>query len=259
MTADTSRRTVQSRSRGFTLIELLVVISIIALLVAILMPSLKQAKELARRQVCALNLRHIGVGAQTYASEHEDRLMHCGYWFYWCGGWLHYTMQHRLYDTGNYAGRSHPCTPREGAINLGLLIEADIMGSWSNQQAFHCPTENYQGGEPDEPHTSSSSYLRHPLPGERNYKAPRLADLRPEMALYADKFQRSRYVRSMHGDGINVLEIGGAVTYHKDRDPPLITVDNSTDPYDQMHDWQRMIDIWDYVGLPGHEPPLYGR
>jgi prepilin-type N-terminal cleavage/methylation domain-containing protein len=43
--------------KGFTLIELLVVIAIIALLLAILMPSLKMAKEYATRLQCANNLK----------------------------------------------------------------------------------------------------------------------------------------------------------------------------------------------------------
>ena len=57
---------------GFTLIELLVVIAIIALLVALLMPSLKEAKELTRRAVCASNLHHLGVSVLMYASDNDD-------------------------------------------------------------------------------------------------------------------------------------------------------------------------------------------
>jgi prepilin-type N-terminal cleavage/methylation domain-containing protein len=55
--------------KGFTLIELLVVISIIALLMAILMPSLAKVKELARRTVCGAQFKQIGVIHTFYAQE----------------------------------------------------------------------------------------------------------------------------------------------------------------------------------------------
>ncbi len=59
---------------GFTLIELLVVIAIIALLVAILMPSLQQAKELAQRAKCSIQLRSIGIAVNMYADENNEWL-----------------------------------------------------------------------------------------------------------------------------------------------------------------------------------------
>ncbi len=60
------------RSKGFTLIELLVVIAIIALLVAILVPSLGRARELARRVWCASNLNAIGKGMYLYDTENDQ-------------------------------------------------------------------------------------------------------------------------------------------------------------------------------------------
>ncbi|MCH7703225.1 MAG: type II secretion system protein [Planctomycetes bacterium] len=54
---------------GFTLIELLVVVSIISLLIAILMPSLRKAREQVRATVCLANVRHVVLGFRLYAED----------------------------------------------------------------------------------------------------------------------------------------------------------------------------------------------
>ncbi|MGN6368237.1 MAG: type II secretion system protein [Phycisphaerae bacterium] len=54
---------------GFTLIELLVVVSIIALLISILLPSLGKAKELANRAYCAANLHGLTESMITYQQD----------------------------------------------------------------------------------------------------------------------------------------------------------------------------------------------
>ncbi len=59
---------------GFTLVELLVVVTILALLISILMPSLKKARSQTKRTVCASNLRQIGIALNGYLADSNDRL-----------------------------------------------------------------------------------------------------------------------------------------------------------------------------------------
>ena len=62
------------KRRAFTLIELLVVIAIIALLLSVLLPALRIAKEQGKRLVCKSMFKSIGLANQIYANE-------CNEWF----------------------------------------------------------------------------------------------------------------------------------------------------------------------------------
>ena len=114
--------------KAFTLIELLVVIAIIALLMAIVMPGLKRAKEYARKIVCQSNERQIAIAIGTYQTEFnydfrnyktaigmsdDDLEKH---WF-WNNG------------TGDYAHEAQPNAVR-------FLMRNDMLPTY---EVFFCP------------------------------------------------------------------------------------------------------------------------
>ncbi|MDX1953386.1 MAG: DUF1559 domain-containing protein [Verrucomicrobiota bacterium] len=68
------QRRFRTRKGGFTLIELLVVIAIIAILVALLLSGITQAKAKARAITCTNNLRQWGVALHLYLADYDDYL-----------------------------------------------------------------------------------------------------------------------------------------------------------------------------------------
>ena len=71
MLVNADSMTARRFDRGFTLIELLVVIAIIAILAALLLPSLTRAKASAKSAECKSNLRQIGIGLSLYVDQFE--------------------------------------------------------------------------------------------------------------------------------------------------------------------------------------------
>lgn len=104
---------------GFTLIELLVVISIIALLVAILLPALGAARKSAQRMQSLSNLRHISIATVASASDTKEnrfpsRIVEPGPFV---GRWWHLLGK---------SGVDNPLAPRYRPLNEYLLGTTDI-------------------------------------------------------------------------------------------------------------------------------------
>ncbi|MAE66453.1 MAG: hypothetical protein CMJ18_19465 [Phycisphaeraceae bacterium] len=109
----------KSLRTGFTLIELLVVISIIALLVALILPAVKRARESALVVSCGSNLRQLGLYVRSYATDAQDTMPR------WTPTNLVY-LPYLLYD--HVSGQ---------AMNLGVLAQD---GEIQSPEVFYCPS-----------------------------------------------------------------------------------------------------------------------
>ena len=125
-------RRVPGRHAAFTLIELLVVIAIIALLVTLLMPSLRQAKELARQAVCASNLSNIGRGIAMYGTEYDA---HLPLW------WTHNTEAPRNPFSALVAYWGGGSWYIHNGVNPSFNLAVLDAGSYTEWTSFYCPSQ----------------------------------------------------------------------------------------------------------------------
>lgn len=205
---------------GFTLVELLVVVAIIALLVSILLPSLSRAKELAKRVICAGNLRGIGLTVYFYANDHNEWLppafpadqydQYERYWFY-CGT-LGFKNIGLLAKVGLLDHQS-------GIFICPSMRSEILMNSRGNTNHQNCvpgpPPRNLRLRDPEDiglGWTHGRSYYR------RGYDADdklieTLDDLGGQ-AWLADCFSHPGHVRESHADGVNVWYGDGHAEYN---------------------------------------------
>ena len=127
------------RSRAFTLLELLVVIAVIAVLTAIISPSLQKSKDSAKSVLCKNNLRQLGQALVTYADTNgsypqgadpfnlaappgkiqtDASKEHQGWW------WFHYIAEEHLQNDENEAKGPLWCPDRNV---LGTRLKKNIL------------------------------------------------------------------------------------------------------------------------------------
>jgi prepilin-type N-terminal cleavage/methylation domain-containing protein len=113
---------IRPRHSGFTLIELLVVVAIIALLIAILLPSLGRAREKGKLTLCLNNLRQLGLAAFMYQTEYNGFFPSSGSNFQLTQDWIYWNPGEAL----------APRNPNKGAL-------VPYMGGAFNKKVYLCP------------------------------------------------------------------------------------------------------------------------
>jgi prepilin-type N-terminal cleavage/methylation domain-containing protein len=112
---------------GFTLIELLVVIGIIGLLLALLLPSLSAAMDIARTAKCAAHIRGFAQGAHMYAANHGSMVPTCDF---------NGARQRTFWVTA----LADADILQRGGLNESNMTDYDFVKSWvSENEAFRCP------------------------------------------------------------------------------------------------------------------------
>lgn len=217
---------------GFTLVELLVVIGIIALLIAMLLPSLNKARESANSVKCASQLRQIGMGFQLYASRTKGFLI---------------------------PGITGVPSPLDNwsKVAAAELVDRANEGANSREKVFRCPSNLISAQGDSSSHNSyfTSAALVGDIPG--GLKPMKFVKVRQnsERILVAESISGgngaatpdgtgNRNTANWHNRGANYLFVDGHVDRVVDKyfDTPLVSrdvLDNSTTT---KHMWFRWTD-----------------
>jgi prepilin-type N-terminal cleavage/methylation domain-containing protein len=130
------------KTKAFTLIELLVVIAIIALLMAILVPALRLAKQQGATSVCLANTKNLALGWYVYMGDNDGRIMSCedngveqnGTFV----GWVR--IPRDLNGNLLSISQTSPAVTDEDEIRG---IEAGVLYPYvKDADAYHCPADN---------------------------------------------------------------------------------------------------------------------
>jgi len=202
---------------GFTLIELLVVVTVIAILAAMVLPTVNFVREVARRTKCRHNLSHCVKASTTYAADYRDNLP----WF--------------VIGSATYNGESSILSyfMRHGTpCGFGLLYEdgydynpfycpsmkAQVFAKETWEMPYDLPVYNPRCYHPGPvagylPMAKRPEYWDLDFRGNLDRQIWTLENLPNNASVYVDVLHRQQYLP--HGlAGVNVAFLDGAVTWY---------------------------------------------
>lgn len=138
-----------TRRAAFTLIEILVVIAIIAILIGILLPALGQARKVAHKTKCMVNMRQIATASIVYAQNYKDKVWPAAFWADLDGnpGTLPFTPG-LLFDYVNYADFVTECPSNKRSRATGNIGGGTNGFGWNRDLNFdYTMFDEMQGAE----------------------------------------------------------------------------------------------------------------
>lgn len=132
---------INRQKNGFTLIELLVVIAIIALLAAMLLPALNNARERSRTIVCGGNMRQVNTALIQYGDDH-DGWMPCTGVLYWQQA----LVEHSYIRVPTLAGGVLNSVPPSGVLSCPseTRLTNGVSAEWNTWKGSHYGVNVYQ-------------------------------------------------------------------------------------------------------------------
>jgi type II secretory pathway pseudopilin PulG len=231
--------------RAFSIVDVLVSISVVAILISLLMPTLSGVRRSAHKIMCRSNVRQIGLGIQMYADDYTDALPVSI--FVGVPGnpelrQTHRTTTLRIGDAPEeYAGQWD---------GLGTLYALDYL---KTPQVFYCPAERGDAGWRESAYKWAGT--REEIVGNYQYRGEGpngthyLDEIKPRSSALVTNALSSKIAYS-HGDGSNVLRADLSVFWFSDLNGALLAK-LADDPFANP---DGVDDAWDAIDKQG--PPI---